>query len=111
MAKRALAPLLPALRRLECDMLLLEFANREMAEIEILAELHGRFRIGVGVVDVKSFYVETAEDVAERLRLALRHCPLERLVATMDCGLSALPRWLAREKLKSLVAGTRLARA
>ncbi|MEQ9643829.1 MAG: methionine synthase [Alphaproteobacteria bacterium] len=110
MAKRDLAPLLPAMSRLDCDLLMLEFANREMAEIEILAALPERMRFAVGVVDVKNFYVETAEDVAARLRRALEHCPAERLYGTMDCGLSAIPRWLAVEKMRALVAGTRLVR-
>ena len=110
MAKRQLAPLLPAMSRLDCRLLLLEFANREMAEIGILADLPKHMHIAAGVIDVKSFYIESAEDVAARLRLALQHCPADRLVATMDCGLSAIPRWLAVRKMQALVAGTRLLR-
>jgi 5-methyltetrahydropteroyltriglutamate--homocysteine methyltransferase len=110
MARRQLAPLLPAMARLDCRLLLIEFANREMAEIETLAALPAHMRLAVGVVDVKSFYIESAEDVAARLRLALKHCPAQRLVATMDCGLSAIPRWLAVRKMQALVAGARLVR-
>jgi 5-methyltetrahydropteroyltriglutamate--homocysteine methyltransferase len=61
-------------------------------------------------VDVKSFYLETPEDIAERILLCARHVPLEQLSVTPDCGFSGVPRWLAREKLNRLVAGTRLAR-
>ena len=59
---------------------------------------------------VKSFYVETPEDVAERLRRCLAFIPAEKLSAIPDCGFFPVPRWLAAEKLKRLVAGTKLVR-
>jgi 5-methyltetrahydropteroyltriglutamate--homocysteine methyltransferase len=66
--------------------------------------------VACGVVDVKSFYMESAEDVAERLALCAKFIPVERLSAVPDCGFFPVPRWVAFEKLKRLVAGTRLAR-
>ena len=80
------------------------------------AQAAGPVKIGVdrdvacGVVDVKSFYMESAEDVAERLALCAKFIPVERLSAVPDCGFFPVPRWVAFEKLKRLVAGTRLAR-
>ena len=47
--------------------LVLEYANREMAELELLAEIAPHRDLAAGVVDVKNYYVETAEDVAERI--------------------------------------------
>jgi 5-methyltetrahydropteroyltriglutamate--homocysteine methyltransferase len=110
-APRGLARLLGAMERLETHMLVLEFANREMAELEILAPLSERYRIAAGVIDVKSFHEETAEDVAARIREVLRFVPAEKLTITADCGFSAIPRWLARSKTQAMVAGARLARA
>jgi 5-methyltetrahydropteroyltriglutamate--homocysteine methyltransferase len=110
-AERGLARLLPALRALGCHQLVLEFANREMAEVERLTELADTHEIAAGVVDVKSFYEETAGDVAGRIRRVLRHVPAARLSVTADCGFSALPRWLARVKMRALVEGARTVRA
>lgn len=110
-AERGLARLVPALRRFKCRQLVLEFANREMAEVELLRELSDAFEIAAGVVDVKSFYEETPADVAARIRRVLEHVPAPRLTVTADCGFSALPRWLARAKMRALVEGARLARA
>ena len=110
-AERGLARLLPALRTLQCAELVLEFANRQMAEVERLRELADVCDVAAGVVDVKSFYVETADDVAARIRRVLEFVPAARLIVTADCGFSALPRWLARTKLRALVAGARLVRA
>jgi 5-methyltetrahydropteroyltriglutamate--homocysteine methyltransferase len=110
-AERGLARLVPTLQTLRCHQLVLEFANREMAEVECLAALAPAFEIAAGVVDVKSFYPETPEDVAASIRRVLPFVPAERLTVTADCGFSALPRWLARAKMQAMVAGTRLVRA
>ena len=95
---------------LDCNMLLLEFANREMADLVLLPQLPARHTVAAGVVDVKSFHVETAEEVADRIRKVLEHLPANKLLVTADCGFSALPRWLARAKLQAMVAGTAIIR-
>ena len=59
---------------------------------------------------MKSFYMETPEDVAERVRLCLQSIPAEKLSLVPDCGFFPVPRWVAAEKLRRLVAGARLAR-
>ena len=64
----------------------------------------------VGVVDVKNFHLETAEDVARRIRQCLEYMPAERMIVTADCGFSALPRYIARQKLQALVDGAKLVR-
>jgi 5-methyltetrahydropteroyltriglutamate--homocysteine methyltransferase len=61
--------------------------------------------VAVGVVDVKSYYVETPDDIARRVRRCLEFAPAERLVFAPDCGLSQTARWAARRKLVNLVAG------
>ncbi|PJK31481.1 cobalamin-independent methionine synthase II family protein [Minwuia thermotolerans] len=109
-ADRRFGRLMDAMTALDADQLVLEFANREMAEVELLADLQESFEIAAGVVDVKNFHLETPEDVARRLETVLRHVPMARLSATSDCGFSALPRYIARQKASVLVAGARLLR-
>lgn len=108
--RRDFGRLFPGMDQLNCRMLLLEFANREMADLDRLPALAERYAIAAGVVDVKSFHEETAEEVAARIRRVLAHVPAERLAVTADCGFSALPRWLARIKMKALADGARLVR-
>jgi 5-methyltetrahydropteroyltriglutamate--homocysteine methyltransferase len=110
MADRRLRPLMPALMSLSCHQLLLEFAAKQMADVELLAELSTRFDVAAGVIDVKNFYLETPEDVARRIDACLQYAPLERLGVTCDCGFSALPRYLARQKMRAMVAGAKLVR-
>jgi 5-methyltetrahydropteroyltriglutamate--homocysteine methyltransferase len=85
----------------------LEFANREMAEIKDVGTRKG---LGAGLVDQKSFYVETPEDVAERIRIALKYVPAEKLWINPDCGFNPTPRGIALPKLKAMVEGTKIVR-
>ncbi len=59
------------------------------------------------MIDVKSYYVESPEDVEERVRACLRHVPPERLSVSPDCGLSQTARWAARRKLREPGRGRR----
>ena len=104
--KRRYGWMFPALLDAECDELVLEFANRELVELDLLGEIAKTRDVAAGLVDVKSFYVETPDDVAERIRLALEHVPPERLTIVPDCGFFQLPRWLAFQKLQRMVEGT-----
>jgi 5-methyltetrahydropteroyltriglutamate--homocysteine methyltransferase len=107
---RRYAPMFPAFLELSVDELHLEMASREFAEIELLARITERFDVAVGIIDVKSYYIETVEDVAERVRLCLKHAPAEKLAFAPDCGLSQTARWAAKQKLKNLVTGVQRVR-
>jgi 5-methyltetrahydropteroyltriglutamate--homocysteine methyltransferase len=109
--KRTYRWLFPELLNTHSDELILEFANRELHELDLLGEIAQDRRVGAGVVDVKSFYVETPEDVAENVREALRYCPPEKLTLTPDCGFFQLPRWLAVQKLQRLAQGVEIVRS
>lgn len=65
----------------------------------------------VGVLDLGDPEVESADQVAQRIREALDHVPADRLVAAPDCGMKYLPRERAFAKLKALSAGAALARS
>ncbi|HWD91743.1 MAG TPA: methionine synthase [Verrucomicrobiae bacterium] len=105
---RQIAPMFPAFLDLKCDEMHVEMASREFAEIELIAPIAKRMDVAVGIVDVKSYYLESARDIADRVRLCLQHAPADRLVFAPDCGLSQTARWAARQKLINLVAGVRL---
>jgi 5-methyltetrahydropteroyltriglutamate--homocysteine methyltransferase len=110
-APRRYAPMFPAFLELDVDELHLEMASREFAELDLIEEM-GRARdVGVGIVDVKNSYVESADDVAARIDACLRFVAPERLSVSPDCGLSQTARWVARGKLAALVEGARRARA
>ncbi|MCX6953622.1 MAG: cobalamin-independent methionine synthase II family protein [Verrucomicrobia bacterium] len=104
---RRVAPMFPAFLDFKADEMHVEMASREFAEIELIALIAQRMDAAVGIVDVKSYYVETPADIADRVKLCLKHAPADRLVFAPDCGLSQTARWAAQPKLKNMVAGIR----
>ena len=108
--KRSYAWMFPDLLDAKADQLVFEFANREMSESNLWEEFGIEKELGAGVVDIKSFYVETPEDVAERIREILKYVPVEKLYVSPDCGFFQLPRWISYLKLEALVAGTKIVR-
>ncbi len=98
------------------DVLNLENCGRRMDDLsglDVLKEfpLPANVSFWAGVIDVKSTITETAEDVAYRIRRLLDIIPADRLGVTTDCGLILLQRYIAKEKLHALVAGTNIVRA
>ena len=107
---RRYAPMFPAFLGMQVDELHLEMASREFAELEILADIARQKDVAVGIVDVKSYYIESIADIADRVRRCLQFAPAERLSFAPDCGLSQTARWAARQKLNNMVAGVKLVR-
>jgi 5-methyltetrahydropteroyltriglutamate--homocysteine methyltransferase len=107
---RRYRPLYPKILDARVDQFVFEYANREMAEIELWSEFPSDKEVAVGVIDVKAFRVETAEEVADRVRLALKHIRPERLWLVPDCGLWETPRWVGVAKLRSMVEAARVVR-
>jgi len=64
----------------------------------------------VGVIDVASDAIETAEEVADTIGRALQFVPREHLIACTNCGLAPMRREVAEAKLRALGAGAALAR-
>ncbi|RPJ60516.1 MAG: methionine synthase [Acidobacteria bacterium] len=108
--KRSYVPMFPDFLDMRVDEIHLEMASREFAEVEVIKNIAKVKRVAVGIIDVKSYYVETPEDVAERVRLCLCYAPPDRLSLAPDCGLSQTARWAARQKLQNLVAGVHTVR-
>ena len=107
---RSLKPMLPDFLGFKVDEVHLEMANREFSEIELLKPFAEVLDVAVGVVDVKSYFIETPEIVADRIRQCLEYVPAGKLAVAPDCGLSQTARWAARQKLASMVAGAKLVR-
>ncbi|HQR33207.1 MAG TPA: cobalamin-independent methionine synthase II family protein [Blastocatellia bacterium] len=105
---RRYAPMFPAFLDMQVDEFHLEMASREFAELEIIAEIVKQKDVAVGIVDVKSYYIESVADIADRVRRCLHFAPAERLSFAPDCGLSQTARWAARQKLNNMVTGVTL---
>ncbi|MBV9552181.1 MAG: 5-methyltetrahydropteroyltriglutamate--homocysteine methyltransferase [Alphaproteobacteria bacterium] len=84
-------------------------AAQPRLDLGVLRELSQK-TILLGVLDLGTAEVETAEEVATRLRRGLDHVAAERLVAAPDCGMKYLPRERAAAKLRALVEGAAIVR-
>jgi 5-methyltetrahydropteroyltriglutamate--homocysteine methyltransferase len=107
---RSYAPLFPHIGRAAVNQLAMEFASREMAEIELLAHLPGKMDVAVGLIDVKNTWIEPPELVADRLHRVLRLVAPERVSVTPDCGFSQTARHVAVAKARAMVEGVRIVR-
>lgn len=107
---RRYAPLFPDFLNLNVDEIHLEMASREYAELEMIQAISQKKDVSIGIIDVKSYFVEPPEYIAEKVRQCLTYAPADRLSFSPDCGLSQTARWAARQKLANMVAGVRLVR-
>lgn len=104
---RKMAPMFPDFLDFKVDEMHVEMANREFAEIEVIQEIAKHMDVAVGIIDVKSYYIETVQDVKDRISLCLEHVSADRLSVAPDCGLSQTARWAAKRKLQNMVAGAK----
>ena len=99
---------LPQLADTSASQISIEAAQPRL-DLAVLRELGGK-GVMLGVIDLGSETVESAQAVAERIRAGLKHVPAERLVVAPDCGMKYLPRAVAFAKLQSLAQGAALVR-
>jgi 5-methyltetrahydropteroyltriglutamate--homocysteine methyltransferase len=107
---RSIKPMLPDFLNLKVDEVHVEMANREFAEVELLKEFAQKMDVAVGIIDVKNYYIETVDDVVERIKKCLQYVPAEKLAVAPDCGLSQTARWASRQKLVNMVLGAKKVR-
>ena len=107
---RSYQPMYPAFLDLNVDEMHLEMASREFSELEIISTITEKMDVAVGIIDVKSYYIESIEDVTRRVRECLKYAPADRLAFAPDCGLSQTARWAAKQKLNNMVAGVKQVR-
>ncbi len=98
----------PALAKSSIDQVSLECLHSHVPP-ELMRLLAGK-DVMVGVIDVASDTIETAEEIAETIGRALQFVPKERLIACTNCGLAPMRREVAEAKLAALAKGAALAR-
>jgi methionine synthase II (cobalamin-independent) len=101
---------LPHLYDVPVDQFVLDFANRDMVDLDALKSLPADKEVAIGVIDVRTSMVETPQQVADRIRKIIGVVPPERVYLTTDCGMKPLPRLIARMKLQALAQGAQIVR-
>jgi 5-methyltetrahydropteroyltriglutamate--homocysteine methyltransferase len=110
-AKRSYRWLFPALLDANVHGFSLEFGGREMAEIDLVGKWDSERILSAGLIDIKTHYSETPDDIIERVRTCLEYRAPERLEISTDCGLRRVPRYLAMSKMSAAAEAARRLRA
>ena len=92
------------------DEFVLDYANRHMDGVDFLKNLPANQGIQLGVLDIRTNAVETPQQIADRIRLALKSIPAEKITLSSDCGMKPLSRMVAKFKLGALVEGANIVR-
>jgi 5-methyltetrahydropteroyltriglutamate--homocysteine methyltransferase len=100
---------LPQLAATIAQQISIEAAQPKL-DLGVLSDLSDK-TIVLGVIDLSDPAVETAEQVAARIRAGLARTTPDRLIPAPDCGMKYLPRDTAFGKLRALSAGARLVRS
>jgi 5-methyltetrahydropteroyltriglutamate--homocysteine methyltransferase len=79
-------------------------------DLGVLRDLEGK-KIMLGVLDLGTHAIETAEQVASRIRAGLKYVDAKNLIPAPDCGMKYLPRDVAFGKLQALSQGAAIVRA
>lgn len=99
----------PKLQTSNVDIVSLECHNA-LVPMELIELIRGK-KVMVGAIDVATNTIETPEEVADTLRKALQFVDADKLYPSTNCGMTPLPRQVARGKLHALSAGVEFIRA
>jgi 5-methyltetrahydropteroyltriglutamate--homocysteine methyltransferase len=99
----------PALARSRIDQVSIECRNSRVP-LHLLKLLEGK-DVHVGVIDVASDEVETAEQVVAVIAEASKYVAKEKIIASTNCGMAPMRSDVAYAKLAALGKGAQLARA
>ena len=99
---------LPELADSAADQISIEAAQPRL-DLGVLKDLAPK-KIVLGVIDLAAPGIESQEEVARRIEMALKMMSPDRLVPAPDCGMKYLPRATAFGKLRALANGTAMVR-
>src|SRR5215468_2390340 len=105
-------PALEILNQVDADVITFETKSSGTQDLEAIGKQITSKRVGIGVIDHHTLQVESSTEVADLVRLALKHIPAERLILASDCGMGreGMSRRHASYKMVSLVQGTNIVR-
>jgi 5-methyltetrahydropteroyltriglutamate--homocysteine methyltransferase len=96
------------MRGCSCTQISIETAQSKL-DCAVLEKLAGK-QIMVGCIDLLDPKVETPEEIAARVRKALRYLRPEDAILAPDCGMKYIPRATADGKLRSMVEAAKILR-
>jgi 5-methyltetrahydropteroyltriglutamate--homocysteine methyltransferase len=107
--------IMPALRALDVDQLMMEFTIPAAGDTKCLRELPERVNIGLGCVDCRGEVIDAPETIVARVEHAMEHVAKKRITLAPDCGFAPgnaadIPVDEAYAKLRNMVQAARILR-
>lgn len=100
------AKLIDYLNALDVNHIVMENAHRPLDELTVFRDLRQEIGFGLGVVDIKSTVIESADHIARRIECAETAIGPGRVkYIHPDCGFWMLKRTIADGKIRALAAG------
>ncbi|HEY5928240.1 MAG TPA: hypothetical protein VIV11_41415, partial [Kofleriaceae bacterium] len=104
--------IMPALRALDVDQLMMEFTIPVAGDTRCLRELPEHTTIGLGCVDCRGDVIDEPDTIIQRVEHAMEHVAKERIVLAPDCGFAPgnaadIPLDEAYAKLRNMVTAAR----
>lgn len=105
-------PALELLNQVDADVITFEMKSSGLMDLEDVGRIITEKKIAIGAIDHHTLQVESPEEVADVIRAALKHIPVERLIISSDCGMGreGMSRRHAFYKMVSLVQGANIVR-
>lgn len=101
-------PFLEELAETQVEQISIEAAQPRL-DLAVLRRMGSKTMI-LGVIDLGTPDVEAQSVVEDRIKAALEHIPLDRLILAPDCGMKYLPRAAAFAKLEVMVRAAQAVR-
>ena len=102
--------LVPALRTVKIDEVLLEHCTLGYNLMDLWNEWDFKGNLALGVIDQRSDAIETPDIIRDRVQPALAHFSPDRLLLTSECGFGHVPLGITRSKLRVLTEACRALR-
>jgi 5-methyltetrahydropteroyltriglutamate--homocysteine methyltransferase len=99
---------LPELEASNIGQISIETAQSNL-DCSVLASMPSKTFL-LGVLDLSDPNIESPGVVAERIRRAVQHVDVSKIIVAPDCGLKYLPRTVAFGKMRAMVEGARIVR-
>jgi 5-methyltetrahydropteroyltriglutamate--homocysteine methyltransferase len=103
---------LALINKVDADVVTFESCSAGGMDLEAFGKEITDKKIAIGVIDHHTLQVERPEEIADHIRRALKHIPVERLVLSSDCGMGreGMSRRHAFYKMVALVRGSNIVR-
>ncbi|HVJ26298.1 MAG TPA: hypothetical protein VM493_02110, partial [Vicinamibacterales bacterium] len=79
-------PILKQLGRLKVGHITMEFTTPGAGDMSVFKELPEHIEIGLGCVSCQPGQIDSAETIVQRVEMALKYLPAERITLNPDCG-------------------------